>query len=1387
MKKAILNKVRLTAAILVFALLAKFALAATFDWYPSDPSATYTFAENETFYMDLNVTVNETNIKYSDNSEFIFLPFSIDNQTGAINFTVTNDNVGLSDPITIIAENITNEFDKIIATFRFNVTNVNDPPNITSYSPSSLTAFVSENSTLVFSYDNLTADIDLIHSGEDSLIQNWTLDNATQTTNYTWYFTPGYCDAGEYALMLNITDSYNLSDFISWNITVNNTNRLPENNASLPNVSLAEDANSTFVFDLDEYFSDADFNECNGSQKDTITYAAINNTNITVTIDPATHRVNMTPDPNYFGVEYIYFSADDSYNTSYSNVIIVQVNDTNDAPNVTALGNKTGYEGALFELQVSANDPDMDVLTYYDNTDLFDINSANGLISFVPNTTQAGSYTINITVSDSELNTTVELNLTIIDNNPPELNLIGNQNATENIPFVLNISANESDSQNITWWSNSTIFNITSINETHGQISFTPTNDDVGNYSINITVFDEYNATDFEVIDFQVIDVLNAPVLSPIGSQSPRVNITFTLYIDASDLDGDNLTFYNNQSPDLFNMTIINSSRVMINFTPTDSDVGNYSILFNVTDGGLWDSEIVSFEVRYNLIPHIDNIADQLVIENSQFQINVSGYDGDMDPLTFYTNYSGFTVVPYNNSLSTLIITPDQQDVGDHNVTVNVTDGWGAWNMTYFNFSVQEFNDTPYFNPGFNSNYTAFADTQFLQYFEYVEEENDTVAVSDNTSLFNISLVNSTHALINFTPNSSQINDYSVEINITDFNSTNTSIVLFMVKPFNYAPNITSFSPLTNASVAENSSLNFTHVSSDPNGDTLTYFWLINGIEVATTMNYTYSPGFDDAGLKNVTLIVTDGFLNDTQEWNITVNNTNRLTIFGTKGLYNYSDFSPGSLTRINLTDEGVIQLAGNGSDYYTNGTYISPVIDLLDTNYHNISRAKWVSSSPASTFISVHARTSASNVSGWSAWGERINSSNTSVNAPDNRYIQFLINLTTNDTSLTPNFTDLEVFYLIGNKTLADNSDEFWIDLDNYFLDPDGSDNLTYNHSGSSIIVITINNLTHQVRLQPQSSGEDDVYFYAYDGENITSSNLVHFTVTESGSQQQEQTSGGGGGSSRDREVIIKETEIVNRTQNVTVPLAFELLVPGLVTVYQNETFTVPITLSNYESNMTLQDIYLSASSDNPDIDINFKQFFFDELRPNETIETELYITSYRVFGSYEVVVRANVNEPEYNDTSKFFINSLEKGAENRTQINTKLSFAQDLLSSNPECLELGEILVEARNAIEKKDYKLAQDLLTTVIDGCKYLINLNESFVPEYEEPWADRGYNWISGLWNRITQSNLALSAFIILVFLGALSTALYYVHRKRLSDKEQEMVDESSELDKAKEES
>src|SRR5205814_3172378 len=113
----------------------------------------------------------------------------------------------------------------------------------------------------------------------------------------------------------------------------------------------------------------------------------------------------------------------------------------NRAPSLTNPGNRTSAQNATVSLQLSASDPDGDVLSY-SATGLpasLTVNAATGLIS---GTLSAGAavYPVTATVSDSLLSNSQTFTWTVTGvNQAPTLTLPANQTSVENTPDSLQL------------------------------------------------------------------------------------------------------------------------------------------------------------------------------------------------------------------------------------------------------------------------------------------------------------------------------------------------------------------------------------------------------------------------------------------------------------------------------------------------------------------------------------------------------------------------------------------------------------------------------------------------------------------------------------------------------------------------------------------------------------------------------------------------------------------------------------------------------------------------------------------------------------------------------------------------------------------------------------
>lgn len=95
------------------------------------------------------------------------------------------------------------------------VKKMNDPPNITWYTPADLTPSVAINSELLFNHTSEDVDSPV-------LTYNWTLDGITQSTSQSWKFQPSGGNEGLQNVSIIVTDSFDLSDSQNWTVNVTN-------------------------------------------------------------------------------------------------------------------------------------------------------------------------------------------------------------------------------------------------------------------------------------------------------------------------------------------------------------------------------------------------------------------------------------------------------------------------------------------------------------------------------------------------------------------------------------------------------------------------------------------------------------------------------------------------------------------------------------------------------------------------------------------------------------------------------------------------------------------------------------------------------------------------------------------------------------------------------------------------------------------------------------------------------------------------------------------------------------------------------------------------------------------------------------------------------------
>jgi len=1028
----------------------------------------------------------------------------------------------------------------------------------------------------------------------------------------------------------------------------------------------------------------------------------------------------------------------------------------------------TVLEDTTYVIDVNATDADEDLIDYKTGEEFCTRTSqAQGLYSCVP--TQ--SYLVNnnptkinisFIVSDNQNfgGRTVTFNITPVNDNPTFNPSLANQainegqvlnyiiyGADEENNFPLNFSISVSPTLDLV---------VNNTGNTSAVIMFagnrTATYSEAGNYTINVTIRDSLNATVTSGFTLTIRQVNVAPELETIPTQNSTQGQPLLFYVYADDNDvNDTLNFTITplacSISNLWSISTVNNSHNatgLVNITNlTNNHVlcRGYVRITVIDDNGAEDYQDVFLNIsNTNDPPNIEvlgsysnntggnNITDLTAYADSPFVYIVNATDVDTDTyesevLTYSDNATFFDIIPGTGVIS---FTPNQSLVGNHTLLINVSDDGGLSDTQIMNLEIINNSAPVLMSIG---SLSCAEDSLCFIVITATDADNDNLNfTSNNTAVF--SLTNNasqspvTSAYVNYTPTQSNVGAYTVVVTVADIRgATDTEAIAFTINNTNDAPEIQSFSfPST---IVEAHGISFYFQADDDDYDLESVYEYVSFndtnitgkdlFDISTILNSTsnktyaqiiFTPSIGDAGNYSVNITATDYY--GAVDWvvkNFTVQaktnppNISRIMPYGmpysTTTIFNFTESSNYAtpLTSVNFSENRSVIYNITVTDDTTSWAsltfawYIDGVLNSTSP-YLNLSY-NFFSSGVNNITVFVSDDTYENSSWTWNVTVENIN------RAP--KFINNLNNISMNSTTVYIDYLKKtsSVHFIDPDDDLNSNND----------FDAGENSSLTYNVTSCSVATITITD--DSIRVVPEEIGSCTVYFTAYDAGSLSNtSNAVMVNVsdvpnaTEIVETTTPSSSGGGGGRSRSIMIPITKQE--------ELPKAIEILVPELVTIYKNQTVLVPVTLQN-NWNSSLMGIKVNASTNASFVKLEFSQNYFESLGVGEKKNTTLIVSNYRLGENYEIKLTANVTTPKASDSALVILNSIEQ-AESGAEVEVKVTFAQDLLSDNPECAELNELLYEAKNQLAVGSTSEASKMVDGVINGCKYLVSVSK-----------------------------------------------------------------------------
>jgi hypothetical protein len=737
---------------------------------------------------------------------------------------------------------------------------------------------VNENTTIEFSVmgnDPDKEDQNAISFSVVGLPEGATFDAVGQ--KLTW--TPGYDDSGVYENIQFIMTAGNLADTTSMNITVTHVNRDPVMN-EVANKTVDENATLTFVV--------------GGSDPDTEDSGKLifNATNLPqgATFNPDSLQFAWTPTYEQSGsYENVTFTIQDPSGLTSSATMSITVNHVNRLPVLTEVQPQTVDENTPLAVSLQGSDPDnedQNSLQYSAKQMPEGAVLEGNNLTWTPTYDQSGEYTIEFTLSDGKLSDSKSVMVTVNHvNRPPAIEPIEAKSVDENKLIEFKVVGSDPDKED------TGSFTLSATQLPEGAVfaaetatfSWTPTFEQSGTYTVTFNNTDAQGLVTSQAVEITVNHINRTPVLNPLTAQTTDENVPLSIVIPAGeDPDAEDAQKQVYSATDLPEGATFDATTRTFTWTPTYKQSGTYEIPISLTDGEFTVTQNLSITVNHiNRPATLEDIPAQTVDENQALTVQVVSADPDTEDegklqLTAANLPEGAT---FNAASGEITWTPTYDQAGTYsNITISVKDAAGLGVDKSFAITVNNVNRPPELSPVNQQSVAENAAlTVSIQGTDPDKEDEGKLQYSGE-DLPQGSTLDPASGTLTWTPGFTQAGSYQVKIKVTDSGGLSAELnVPVEVTDVNRPPQLQSVPAQT---VDEGAALSFNLSATDEDTDNQLVYSISNLPDGASldenSGQFSWTPGFDQAGNNNLQAKVSDGTAESTTTISVTVNDVNR-------------------------------------------------------------------------------------------------------------------------------------------------------------------------------------------------------------------------------------------------------------------------------------------------------------------------------------------------------------------------------------------------------------------------------------------------------------------------------------------------------------------------------
>ncbi len=762
--------------------------------------------------------------------------------------TPDNDDVGFWD-VTIRVNDGTVDVDQI---FIIEVINENDAPTFTSIPI--LTA--SQDAEYTYTAEAEDVDIGDVLTFSATVLPEWLFfDEDSQVLSGT----PDNGDVGPHDVTLTVFDG-TVTVEQSFTIEVGNENDPPVF-TSIPDTVATEDlfySSGGTAMDIDGDF---------------LTYSAPLLPGWLL-FDMNTMVLYGTPDNDDVGDHLVTLRIFDG-TVNVDTTFTITVENTNDAPAFTSIPITMATQDIEYTYLAVAEDVDVDDTLRYSATLLPDwlmFDEDTQILSGTPDNGDVGFHGVTLSVFDGTLSVEQSFIIEVIDeNDAPTFTSIPDTVATEDLLYSSVVTAEDIDGDGIIY--SAPLLPDWLLFDPNTQVlSGTPGNDEVGRHNVTLRIFDGTVTVD-STFSIRVDNVNDAPTFTSLPDTMALEDVLYSSAVTAEDIDGDSIRF---RAPVLPAWLSFNDTTHILSGTPANVNVGDHTVTLRIFDGIVFeDSTFVIHVENVNDAPTFVSMPETIALEDVLYSSAVTAQDIDGDSIIYRAPLLP-AWLSFNETTHVLSGTPVQDDVGEFNVTLRISDGTLSVDSTFV-LTVLNTNDAPTFT---STPITTGLQGSLYTYTVTAEDiDGDTLIFSAPVRPLWLTF-NPVTRTLSGTPGNDQVGSHSVSLSINDG-------TVFVVQSFSIAvENVNDPPYFTSTPIEEarpGSAYTYTVRAEDIDGDALSYTalvlpgWLTFN---ASTHVLSATPGDEDVGDQFVTIRVSDGSLHADQTFIITVSYGNHAPIF---------------------------------------------------------------------------------------------------------------------------------------------------------------------------------------------------------------------------------------------------------------------------------------------------------------------------------------------------------------------------------------------------------------------------------------------------------------------------------------------------------------------------